>query len=79
MTTHDHDSRHDGQAAGHGPVTKRLLTIKETAEILGISRSMVYQLVASDDLETVHIGRSIRVPTIAIDDFIDRLRSRQAS
>lgn len=79
MTTADNYDRSADEATGQQPLARRLLTIKETAEILGVSRSMVYQLVASDDLETVHIGRSIRVPTAAVDDFIARLRARRAS
>lgn len=80
MTT---DANHQpGNAESHGgvpPLAKRLLTVRETSEVLGVSRSMVYQLVASDDLEAVHIGRSMRIPTAAVDDFVERLRSRRAS
>ena len=79
MSTDANHDRSAGEATEQRPLARRLLTIRETAEILGVSRSMVYQLVASDDLETVHIGRAIRVPTAAIDDFIARLRARRAS
>lgn len=79
--SHDsHDRPTNGQPqGGTPPLAKRLLTIRETSEVLGVSRSMVYQLVASDDLEAVHIGRSVRIPTAAVDDFVNRLRSRRAS
>ncbi len=80
MTTNDNHERPNAESQGSvPPLAKRLLTIRETSEVLGVSRSMVYQLVASDDLEAVHIGRSVRVPTAAVDDFIERLRSRRAS
>lgn len=81
MTTNERSKRPqpDVPAAQTEPLAKRLLTVKETSEILGVSRSTIYELIASDDLEVVRIGRSLRVPTAAIDDFVDRLRSRRAS
>ncbi len=81
MTTHEKGKRPmpDSEPAPTQPLAKRLLTVKETSEILGLSRSTIYELIASDDLEVVRIGRSLRVPTGAVDDFVDRLRSRRAS
>ena len=82
--SHDHQREKQttearGAAGSTQPLAKRLLTVKETSEILGVSRSTIYELIASDDLEVVRIGRSLRVPTAAVDDFVDRLRSRRAS
>lgn len=81
MTTDERSKqpKPEAQSAQTQPLAKRLLTVKETSEILGVSRSTVYELIASDDLEVVRIGRSLRVPTAAVDDFVDRLRSRRAS
>jgi excisionase family DNA binding protein len=53
-----------------------LLTISEAAHELALSRSTVYELVASGQLETVTIGRARRVPREALDTFIARLRSQ---
>lgn len=53
----------------------RLLRVEEAADVLAISRTKVYELMASGELESVHIGRSRRVPVDAVRDFVARLRS----
>ena len=53
-----------------------LIRPTEAAEALGISRSRVYELLASGELESITIGRSRRVPVVAIDRFVEsRLQS----
>jgi len=47
-----------------------LLTIPEAAASLGISRSLVYELVQMGTIATIKIGRSRRVPVAALEDFI---------
>ena len=54
---------------------KRLLTIDEAAQRLGIGRSHAYVYVLRGELESVKLGRSRRVPVEAIDAFVERLRS----
>lgn len=54
---------------------RRLLTPLEVAEILGIGRTKVFELIASGELESVAIGRCRRVPTEALDAFLAGLRS----
>jgi excisionase family DNA binding protein len=44
----------------HGPVL--LLSVEQAAQALGIGRSTLYELIAAGEVETVHIGRSCRVP-----------------
>lgn len=51
-----------------------LLSVEAAGTALGISRSTVYELIASGDLEVVHIRRSVRVPVDAVHDFVRRLR-----
>ena len=53
-----------------------LLTINEAAARLRVGRSTAYELIASGQLEVVHIGRSARVPADAIDQFVQDLRAR---
>ena len=53
-----------------------LLPIVGAARLLGIGRSTVYELIASGELEVVHIGRSARVPVAAIEAYVERLRAR---
>ncbi|MCA1842874.1 MAG: helix-turn-helix domain-containing protein [Actinobacteria bacterium] len=52
-----------------------LLSIQEAGRALGIRRSKMYELIAAGELETVHIGRAVRVPVDAIEEFVVRLRS----
>ena len=52
-----------------------LLTIPDAARRLGIGRSKAYELVATGELEVVHIGRCVRVPVDAVENFVRRLRA----
>jgi len=51
-----------------------LLTVKQAGRVLAISRSSVYQLITGGRLETVHIGRSVRIPADAITSYVRTLR-----
>jgi excisionase family DNA binding protein len=48
----------------------RLLRISEVAELLKISRTKVYELVAKGEIPSLHLGRSRRVPLRALRDWI---------
>ena len=52
----------------------RLLTVRQAAQVLGLGRSTVYELIAAGELETVSIGRSRRVPLDALREFVTALR-----
>jgi excisionase family DNA binding protein len=54
-----------------------LLTIPEAAASLGVSRSLVYELVQVGTITTIKIGRSRRVPVAALEDFIAQQMRRQ--
>lgn len=52
--------------------TRRLVTIAETAEILGLSAKTVRRRIAEGELDAVRLGRrTIRVKTESIDRMID--------
>jgi len=51
-----------------------LLTVEETAELLHIGRSKVFDLIRCRDLDSVKIGRLRRVPESAVHEFMARLR-----
>lgn len=51
-----------------------LLRIPEAATALALSRSRVYELVASGDIPVVRIGRSVRVPATALAAYVTRLQ-----
>ncbi|ABD09792.1 transcriptional regulator [Frankia sp. CcI156] len=55
-------------------MTKLLLTPTEAADLLGVSRSTVYELLNSGDLESVRIGRARRIPSASLLAFVHRLR-----
>ncbi|WP_307844413.1 helix-turn-helix domain-containing protein [Actinotalea solisilvae] len=49
---------------------RRVFNVAEAAAVLGIGRSMLYQLIAAGEIRTIHIGRLCRVPVEAIDEFL---------
>lgn len=49
---------------------KALYRIPEAREILSLSRSKIYQLIAEGRLKTVSEGRTRLVPAIAIDEYV---------
>ena len=52
--------------------TRRLVSIAETAEILGISAKTVRRRIATGELDAVRLGRRIiRIKTESIDRMID--------
>lgn len=53
-----------------------LLTAGEMASVLRIGRNAAYQLVKDGSVQTIHVGRSIRVPRSALIQFVE---SPQAS
>lgn len=60
MTTVDHKRR-------------LLLTIDESADRLGIGRSLMYQLVLSGEVESVKVGRLRRIPEECLREHVQRL------
>lgn len=53
-----------------------LHTLKEAAQLLRISRTKLYELLDSRELESVHIGRSRKVPADALRAYVEGLRTR---
>ena len=49
-----------------------LLKPTEAAEVLGIGRTKIYSLLSSGELPAVRVGRSIRVPAAALQEWLDR-------
>ena len=52
-----------------------LYTIPEAATALRISRTKLYELLDSGDVESVYIGRSRKIPAEALRIYIDNLRA----
>lgn len=55
-------------------VNKLLFTPEEAAEVLSIGRSKLYELLADGSLESVAIGACRRIPSTALQDFVECLR-----
>lgn len=47
------------------------LTVGEMASVLRIGRNAAYQLVKDGTIQSVHVGRSIRIPRNALVQFVD--------
>ena len=54
---------------------KLLLTPVEAAVVLGVGRSLLYELLQSGELRSVRIGSCRRIPAEAIEEFLATLRS----
>ncbi|HZL03928.1 MAG TPA: excisionase family DNA-binding protein [Coriobacteriia bacterium] len=53
---------------------KLLLTVVEAAQRLGIGRTLMYELLGSGQIRSVHVGRLRKIPAHALDDYVERLR-----
>ena len=49
---------------------ERVLKIREVANHLGCTDETVYRLVRENRLRSIRVGRLLRVPASALDDFI---------
>lgn len=56
---------------------KLLLSPEEAAELLGVGRSTVYDLMRIGALTSVKIGRARRIPVNALREYVDRLSASQ--
>jgi excisionase family DNA binding protein len=57
---------------------KLLYTPAEAAEMLGISRSGMYNLLDRGELESVKLGALRRIPAVALASYLRRLRAEAA-
>lgn len=55
------------------PTSERLLlTVEEAAERLGIGKTLAWELVWDGVLPSVRLGRCVRIPLRALEDWIAR-------
>ena len=47
-----------------------LLTVQEAATLLRISRNLAYELVARGEMPAIRLGRVIRVPRAALEEWL---------
>ena len=58
---------------GVNTTTGRLLRIAEVADQLAISSSMAWKLVATGELRSLRIGRSVRVRPADLEAYLERV------
>lgn len=56
-----------------------LLSVDDAAKVLGIGHAKVWELIATEEIESVRIGRRRLIPAEALGDFVTRIRLQQAS
>jgi excisionase family DNA binding protein len=62
------------------PTTEALLvSIRQAADMLAISRSSIYNLIDADQLKPIRIGRSVRFPVEQLERFVAARIAREAS
>ena len=53
-----------------GQMTKLLLRVKETAEVLSLGRTKAYELIAKGIIPSVRIDGAVRVPAAALEEYV---------
>jgi excisionase family DNA binding protein len=56
------------------PDERLLLTVSEAARGLCIGRSLLYELLADGQVESIHVGRLRRIPADALVAYVDQQR-----
>jgi excisionase family DNA binding protein len=59
------------------PDSPLLYTIPEAAHVLRISRTKLYELLDAGEIESIHIGRSRKIPADSLRSYVSRLRTEQ--
>ena len=65
--------------AGRCAMPRLLLTVPEAAESLAISRSKLYELLASGDVASIRIDGSRRIPLTALEEYVSRLLAERTA
>jgi excisionase family DNA binding protein len=55
------------------PIDRMLLTVEEAAAVLGVGRSLMFELIAAGEVATVRVGRLRRVRPEDLRSYVDRL------
>jgi excisionase family DNA binding protein len=69
-----HPAGRAGKYENIAPSERRLVSLREAASMLSVSRSFVHVLVTRGDLEAVRVGRRLLVVVESIDDYVERKR-----
>lgn len=58
---------------------KLTLTVKETAQMLGLSRNSVYQGIATGEIPHIKVGKRILIPRLALERILAEAGSKAAA
>ncbi len=53
-------------------IEKLLIKPMEAAKMLSIGKTTIYELLATGEIPSVRIGRSIRIPAKALEEWIEK-------
>lgn len=59
-------------------VTPALFSVEAGAAYVTISRTRMFSLLKSGEIESVMVGRCRRIPRAALDAYVERLRAEQS-
>ncbi len=73
------ERQRDLNPVGEVTLVPMLLRASEVGTLLGLGRSTIFELLAAGELPTVRIGRAVRVPRQALEDWVRQrtVRSRE--
>ncbi len=57
-------------------MNRKLYRVEEAAQLLGVSRTRIFDLIKLGELRSVKIGSSRRIPAGALDEYIEWLLAR---
>lgn len=49
----------------------KILTVKETAELLKTSRAQIRKMIQNCELSAVKVGREYRIPLVCLNEYIE--------
>jgi excisionase family DNA binding protein len=82
VTPHERHSSRAPEPAGEYVINvileadeRLLLSVVEAARRLGIGRTLMYELLGTGQLESMHVGRLHKVPAEALTAFVERQRA----
>lgn len=58
--------------APSGRPERLALRVNEAAELLGVSRTLVYELINSGDLPVIRFGTAVRIPLLGLKEWVER-------
>ena len=71
------DIRRCLMTAKDGGRDRLLLRVPEAAERAALSRSKLYELIASGEIRVIHIGRAVRVPSAELERWVRRISDEE--